>query len=148
MAVDSDTQAPPGAIRGAVQDTWQSLRSVFVNPALRRMELALAASMIGDWAFATAVTVYAYDAGGATLVGVWFAVRLILMAIVAPLASSLADRLRRRSERVAVRFNLIAFAGFCRFRPLAHLFPSRRQEACSHLAHLQLLCGVDFVVEM
>ena len=96
MSVDSDTQARPGAIRGAIRDTWLSLRSVFVNPALRRMELALAASMIGDWAFATAVTVYAYDAGGAKLVGVWFAVRLILMAIVAPLASSLADRLPRK----------------------------------------------------
>ena len=113
MAVDSDTHAQPGAIRGAVQDTWQSLRSVFVNPALRRMELALAASMIGDWAFATAVTVYAYDAGGAKLVGVWFAVRLILMAIVAPLASSLADRLPRKKVLIVAdvaRAVLIALA--------------------------------------
>ena len=73
------------------------MRSVFVNPALRRMELALAASMVGDWAFATAITVYAYQAGGATLVGVWFAVRLILMALFSPLASSVADRFPRRT---------------------------------------------------
>lgn len=115
MPVDSDTQARPGAIRGAMADTWQSLRSVFVNPALRKMELALAASMVGDWAFATAVTVYAYDAGGATLVGVWFAVRLILMAIVAPLASSLADRLPRKKVLIVsdiARAVLIAVAAW------------------------------------
>ena len=85
-----------GGVRRALQETWGSLRSVFVNPALRRIELALAGSMIGDWAYATAVTVYAYNAGGAKLVGVWFAVRLILMAVFTPLASSLADRLPRK----------------------------------------------------
>ena len=31
-----------GAWRSAINDTWASLRSVFVNPALRRIELALA----------------------------------------------------------------------------------------------------------
>ena len=36
--------------------------------------------MIGDWAYATAVVVWAYGAGGAKLVGVWGAVRLLLMA--------------------------------------------------------------------
>ena len=64
MAVDSEALAEPGAIRGAVLETWTSLRSVFVNPALRRIELALSGSMIGDWAYATAVVVWAYGAGG------------------------------------------------------------------------------------
>jgi len=96
MIADTDTRPPRGGIRGAVTGTWRSLRSVFVNPALRRMELALAASMVGDWAFATAITVYAYQVGGAKLVGLWFAVRLVLMAIFSPLASSLADRFARK----------------------------------------------------
>ena len=95
-AADSDI-APPGAVRGALRDTWTSLRSVFVNPALRRIELALAGSMIGDWAYATAIVVWAYGEGGAQLVGVWGAVRLLLMAFAAPIGSTLADRLPRKA---------------------------------------------------
>ena len=95
-AADSEI-APPGAVRGALRDTWTSLRSVFVNPALRRIELALAGSMIGDWAYATAIVVWAYGEGGAQLVGVWGAVRLLLMAFAAPIGSTLADRLPRKA---------------------------------------------------
>jgi MFS family permease len=97
MAVDSEALAEPGAIRGAVLETWTSLRSVFVNPALRRIELALSGSMIGDWAYATAVVVWAYGAGGVKLIGIWGAVRLLLMAVAAPLGASLADRLPRKA---------------------------------------------------
>ncbi len=116
MAAETETSTRvPGGVRRALQDTWQSLRSVFVNPALRRMELALAASMIGDWAYATAVTVYAYNAGGAKLVGVWFAVRLVLMALFTPFAASLADRLPRKTLLISsdiARAVLIALAAF------------------------------------
>lgn len=42
----------------------ESLGSVFRNPNLRRVQLALAGSMIGDWAYATAVAVWAYGVGG------------------------------------------------------------------------------------
>ncbi len=41
--------------------------------------------MIGDWAYATAVVVWAYGVGGARLVGIWVAVRYLLMAIVSPI---------------------------------------------------------------
>ncbi|MFL6081036.1 MAG: hypothetical protein ACJ714_14000, partial [Ornithinibacter sp.] len=88
MPVEEDALVvAPGAVRGALRDTWSSLRSVFVNPALRRIELALAGSMIGDWAYATAVVVWAYGVGGARLVGIWGAVRLLLMAFASPLGS-------------------------------------------------------------
>src|SRR6478609_10388130 len=97
LGVDADPDvAPPGLVRGALRDTWTSLRSVFGNPALRRIELALAGSMIGDWAYATAVVVWAYGVGGARLVGIWMAVRYLLMAIVSPIGASLADRLPRK----------------------------------------------------
>src|SRR5688572_17002252 len=97
MGVDAEPDvAPPGGVRGGLRDTWSSLRSVFVNPALRRIQLALAGSMIGDWAYATAIVVWAYGEGGATLVGVWGAVRLLLMAFAAPIGSTLADRLPRK----------------------------------------------------
>jgi MFS family permease len=98
MAVEADPDtAPRGVVRSALRDTWTSLRSVFVNPALRRIELALAGSMIGDWAYATAIVVWAYGEGGAQLVGVWGAVRLLCMALAAPIGSTLADRLPRKA---------------------------------------------------
>src|SRR6476646_5589054 len=97
MAVDTGEDAAPSPVlRGALTDTWTSLRSVFGNPSLRRIELALAGSMVGDWAYATAVVVWAYGVGGARLVGIWGAIRLLLMAFASPLGSMLADRLPRK----------------------------------------------------
>lgn len=118
MAVEAGESdvAPPGAVRGALRDTWSSLRSVFVNPALRRIELALAGSMIGDWAYATAVVVWAYGVGGARLVGIWGAVRLLLMAFASPIGSVLSDRLPRKAVLIGsdlLRAGLAVVATLC-----------------------------------
>lgn len=97
-------------------DLRDSIGSVFRNPGLRRVELALTGSMIGDWAFATAVTVWAYSVGGVTAVGVWTAIRLTLMAGTAPFASMLADRLPRKRVMILsdlIRGLLIVAAGLC-----------------------------------
>ena len=110
--------AQPGMVMGALRDTWTSLRSVFGNPALRRIELALATSMVGDWAYATAVVVWAYGVGGARLVGIWMAVRYVLMAIVSPIGASLADRLPRKAVLIGsdlIRAVLAVVAGFALF---------------------------------
>jgi MFS family permease len=97
VAVDAQSPVSSGgAVSRAVRETWGSLRAVFVNPALRRIQLALAGSMVGDWAYGTAVVVWAYTAGGTQLVGGWMAIRLLLMAVVAPLGSTLADRFDRK----------------------------------------------------
>jgi len=103
-------------ITTALRDMSVSIRSVFRNPGLRRVELALTGSMIGDWAFATAVTVWAYGVGGVTAVGVWTAIRLTLMAVTAPVASMLADRFPRKSVMVSadlIRAVIITAAGLC-----------------------------------
>lgn len=100
----------------ALRDMGGSIRSVFRNPGLRRIELALTGSLIGDWAFATAVTVWAYGVGGVTAVGVWTAVRLTLMALTAPVASMLADRWPRKRVMVSadlIRGVLVGLAGLC-----------------------------------
>ena len=120
MAVESRAPdvAPAGGVRGALRDTWTSLRSVFLNPALRRVELALAGWMVGDWAYATAVVVWAYGVGGARLVGVWGAVRLLLMAVSAPVGSMLADRLPRKTVLIGsdlLRAGLAVVATICLF---------------------------------
>jgi MFS family permease len=119
---DTAAQGPPPAgglaagVRTALRDLAASISSVFRNPGLRRVELALAGSMIGDWAFATAVTVWAYSVGGVTAVGVWTAIRLTLMALTAPLASTLADRFPRKRVMIAsdlIRLVLVTAAGLC-----------------------------------
>ena len=82
-------------VRTAVRETLSSLRTIWDNRSLRRLNLALAGSMIGDWAYATAIVVWAYENGGPTAVGLWFAIRLAAMAVVTPFAATLADRFPR-----------------------------------------------------
>ncbi len=89
-----------GTIGSAVAETRTSLSTVFRNQALRRLNLALAGSMIGDWAYATAVMVWAYGVGGATAVGVFVTVKYGVAAIGAPFTSALADRMSRRTLMV------------------------------------------------
>lgn len=88
-------------LREKVLDAGRSLREVFRNPGLRRIQLAFAGSIVGDWAYATAVAVYAYEHGGATAVGVLGVVRYTSMAIVTPFTSVLGDRYPRRLVMVA-----------------------------------------------
>jgi MFS family permease len=85
-----------GTIGTAINETRGSLATVFRNRSLRRLNLALAGSMIGDWAYATAVAVWAYGVGGATAVGVFGTVKLGVAAVGAPFTSALADRIPRR----------------------------------------------------
>ena len=99
--------------RAALTETWKSLRAVFADPSLRRIQLALAASLVGDWAYSTAVTVWAYREGGAQLVGAWAGVRLALIAVGTPLGSAVVDRIPRKTVLVVstvVRAGLVAAA--------------------------------------
>lgn len=77
-------------------DTARAFADVFRNPGLRRIQLAFAGSVIGDWAYMIAVSVYAYAQGGATAVGVLAVVRYTAAAIVTPFSAMLADRMRRK----------------------------------------------------
>jgi MFS family permease len=85
-----------GALWKELADAGRSLREVFRNPGLRRVQLAFAGSMIGDWAYATAFAVYAYEHGGATAVGVVVTLRYVLRALATPFTSVLGDRYPRR----------------------------------------------------
>jgi MFS family permease len=88
------------SIGSAVRETGSSLSIVFRRAPLRRLNLALAGSLIGDWAYATAVAVWAYDVGGASAVGIWSTIRLAMMAVVAPFGSAMADRMSRKTLMV------------------------------------------------
>lgn len=119
--------APRRRVRAALVDMVAPIAEVFRNRNLRRIELAFAGSVIGDWAYATAVTVWAYDVGGAKAVGIWGAVRLIGMAVLAPIASSVADRRSRKAVMVnvdLVRAILVVAATACLYAdtPAAPIF--------------------------
>ena len=82
-------------------DAGRSLREVFRNPGLRRIQLAFAGSIVGDWAYAVGVAVYAYDQGGPTAVGVLGVIRYVSLAVITPFAAMLGDRYPRRFVMVA-----------------------------------------------
>lgn len=84
----------------AVADSTRSLdafRAVVRNPGLRRLQLAWAGSNLGTWGYGIALSVFAYDHGGATAVGLVGLIRLIPAAIAAPFMGVLGDRYPRRT---------------------------------------------------
>jgi MFS family permease len=92
---------------GQVREAASAFAEVFRNQGLRRLNLAFAGSVVGDWAYAVAVSVYAYSEGGATAVGVLGVVRYLAMALIGPFTSTLADRHDRR--RLMVNTDILRF---------------------------------------
>ena len=76
--------------------------TVWRNRDVRRLQLAFVGSEIGSWAYAMAIMVWAYDVGGAALVGTWAGVRSLLGAVGAPIGGAIADRWSRRAYMLAV----------------------------------------------
>jgi MFS family permease len=74
---------------------------VFHNPEMRRLQLAWAGESLAIWAFAIALGVYAFNAEGATAVGIAALVRLLPGALASPLAGVIGDRYSRRAVLVA-----------------------------------------------
>jgi predicted MFS family arabinose efflux permease len=85
----------------AQESNRSSVRRVLANGNLRRVQLAFFASVIGDWAQATALTVWAYTDGGAAAVGAFTAARFIAVALAGPLGSVIADKVPRRTFMIA-----------------------------------------------
>src|SRR5579862_3489097 len=69
---------------------------VFGNRQVRNLQIAGAGSTLGTWAYAVALPVFAYHAGGARAVGLLFFARYVLGAIAAPWLGVLADRWSRQ----------------------------------------------------
>lgn len=91
-------------LRNHLAGSAAALRGAFGNPGLRRIALAYFGSALGLYANAVVVSVYAYEHGGATAVGVVQFARLAISAVAAPFAASLADRLPQ--ERVMLASDL------------------------------------------
>lgn len=108
--------AETGGVEADEPSTRDALRRVLANRNLRRIQLAYAGSLFGDWAYATAITVWAYHEGGARAVGVYAAARFISMAVAGPLGAVVADRMSRRRFMIVidlVRAVLVSVATVC-----------------------------------
>jgi len=98
-----------GWLRGRrVWEPFRAFRAVFANPDLRRVQLAWAGSETGKWLYILALSIYAYDAGGATALGLVALIRTVPAAIGAPFMALLGDRYPR--ERVMLGASLVRMA--------------------------------------
>ena len=79
------------------------LADVFRSPELRRVECAWAGYYVADWSAFVALSIYAYDFGGAAAVGVLGVVRALPAALGVPAGSAVADRTRRERVLFAVQ---------------------------------------------
>jgi MFS family permease len=94
-----------------LRESSKAFREVFANPALRRIQLAWAASIFGTWAYGITVIVYAFEQGGATAVGVVGLARWLAAAVVSPFAALLGDRYDRRLVMVGSDLARVALIG-------------------------------------
>jgi len=84
----------------SLRESGASLQRVFRNPGLRRLNIAFAGSNIGNWAFSVAISIYAYQHGGPTVLGVVGVIRYVSMAVFGPLTSTLGDKFARKGVMV------------------------------------------------
>ena len=92
-------------IRGlshAFADQAGAVVNVFRNRELRCLELAWGGFFVVEWASLLAVSVWAYDEGGATAVGVVGLLRMLPAAVALPFGAAVADRFPRHRVLVVV----------------------------------------------
>src|SRR5689334_22076950 len=97
--------------RSQLAESMSAFGAVVRNPNLRRLELAWSASVVCSWGFTVAISVYAYEAGGAAAVGLIALLRGLPAALASPFAGLLADCYRRERvllASVATRTALLA----------------------------------------
>jgi MFS family permease len=93
---------------------YGSLVGALATAQLRRLQLGWAVSAVGGWVFFVALSVYAFDVGGATAVGAAALTRMVPAGLAAPLAGVLVDRHSRRDVllgSVALRALVLAAIG-------------------------------------
>jgi MFS family permease len=82
-------------VRNGVAGAARSFSASARNPSLLRAQLAFGGVRTADWAFTVAIAVVAFRDGGAQAVGVVAFARMLPSAVLAPLATTLADRFPR-----------------------------------------------------
>jgi MFS family permease len=97
-----------GSVRRQLTASADAFRQAFGNANLRRLQLALAGSLIGSWSYGVALIVYTFDAYGAAGVGVMAVIRYVPAAIAQPFTALLGDRFPRL--RVMIGSDLLSAA--------------------------------------
>jgi MFS family permease len=92
------------AFRERLVESRQAFSAVFTNRNLRRVELSWAGTVCAYWIFIVALSLYAYDRGGAGAVGLVGLLRVLPSVVAAPFGAVLGDRYPR--ERVIVAINV------------------------------------------
>jgi len=77
------------------RDSGRALAATTRNRNLLRVQLSFGAAWTGEWLFVVVIGVVAFRNGAATAVGVIAFLRMAPPAVLAPFASTLADRFRR-----------------------------------------------------
>jgi MFS family permease len=86
---------------------------MLANPGLRRLQLALAGSQLGEWTCSVTTTIVAYEQGGLLIAGAAGTARMVPGAVIGPFAAALADRHPRRAVMLCTdvaRFLAVAAA--------------------------------------
>jgi MFS family permease len=89
----------------------QAVTVVFRNREMRLLQLAWCAESLATWSFAIGLGVYAFDAAGATAVGIAALARLLPGALAAPFGGLIGDRFSRRDVLVISALGNAALLG-------------------------------------
>jgi MFS family permease len=92
-------------VRERLRESRDAFAAVFSNPALRRVELSWALSITAYWVFIVALSLFAYEEGGAAAVGLVGLIRVLPSVVAAPFAAMLGDRYPR--HRVILIVNIV-----------------------------------------
>jgi MFS family permease len=93
-----------GSVGERLREARDAFRAVFSNAALRRVEASWALSVTAYWVFIIALSLFAYEEGGAAAVGLVGLIRVLPSVVAAPFAALLGDRYPR--ERVIFFVNV------------------------------------------
>jgi MFS family permease len=85
-----------GSAGERLREARDAFRAVFSNAALRRVEASWALSVTAYWVFIIALSLFAYEEGGAAAVGLVGLIRVLPSVVAAPFAALLGDRYPRQ----------------------------------------------------
>jgi MFS family permease len=88
-------------MRGVLTRSFAPVLASFRNPAVRRLQLAFAGSLLGSWSYLVALGVYAYGKGGARDVALVGLLRMVPAGFASPFMAAFVDRFSRRVVLVA-----------------------------------------------
>src|SRR5215211_151492 len=93
-----------GTVRARLRESGAAFAAVFGNRDLRRVQVSWAGSVTAYWVFIIALSLFAYEEGGAAAVGVVGLLRVLPAVVATPFAAALGDRYPR--ERVLFAVNV------------------------------------------